>query len=68
MKALIIIGIGFSMFILKNDMIGLYQFDSSVPGAPKIKGEIIVTSILGVELDHSKWRHLGAVVAILIYI
>jgi hypothetical protein len=49
----------------KNDMIGL-EFDSSVPGGPKIKGELILTSILGVELDHSKWWDLGAIVAILI--
>ncbi|XP_062172082.1 ABC transporter G family member 15-like [Alnus glutinosa] len=49
----------------KNDMIGL-EFDSFVPGGPKIKGEVILTSMLGVELDHSKWWDLGAVVAILI--
>ena len=49
----------------KNDMIGL-EFDAFVPGGPKLKGEVILTSMLGVQLDHSKWWDLGAVVVILI--
>uniref|UniRef100_A0A2N9GNN0 ABC transporter domain-containing protein n=1 Tax=Fagus sylvatica TaxID=28930 RepID=A0A2N9GNN0_FAGSY len=49
----------------KNDMIGL-EFDAFVPGDPKLKGEVILTSMLGVQLDHSKWWDLGAVVVILI--
>jgi hypothetical protein len=49
----------------KNDMVGL-EFDSFEPGGQKIKGEVVLTSMLGVELKHSKWWDLGAVVAILI--
>ncbi|KAF3957757.1 hypothetical protein CMV_017263 [Castanea mollissima] len=49
----------------KNDMIGL-EFDSFVPGGPKLKGEVILSSMLGVQLDHSKWWDLGAVAVILI--
>ena len=49
----------------KNDMIGL-EFDAFVPGDPNLKGEVILTSMLGVQLDHSKWWDLGAVVVILI--
>ncbi|XP_075635929.1 ABC transporter G family member 15-like [Castanea sativa] len=49
----------------KNDMIGL-EFDSLVPGGPKLKGEVILSSMLGVQLDHSKWWDLGAVAVILI--
>ncbi|KAG6629905.1 hypothetical protein I3843_14G118000 [Carya illinoinensis] len=49
----------------KNDMIGL-EFDSFAPGEPKLKGEVVLTSMLGVQLNHSKWWDLGAVVVILL--
>lgn len=48
----------------KNDMIGL-EFDSSIPNDPKLKGEVILTTMLGVNLDHSKWWDLFAVIVIL---
>lgn len=49
----------------KNDMVGL-EFDGFIPGGPKLKGEVILTTMLGVNLDHSKWWDLAAVVVILV--
>ncbi|KAM7273516.1 hypothetical protein ACFE04_028835 [Oxalis oulophora] len=49
----------------KNDMIGL-EFDPLVPGMPKLKGDVILTTMLGISLDHSKWWDLFAVMVILI--
>ncbi|KAL3828210.1 hypothetical protein ACJIZ3_017012 [Penstemon smallii] len=49
----------------KNDMIGL-EFEPLVPGQPKLKGERVLTSLLGISLNHSKWWDLAVVVAILI--
>ncbi|KAG6679242.1 hypothetical protein I3842_14G120300 [Carya illinoinensis] len=49
----------------KNDMIRL-EFDSFAPGEPKLKGEVVLTNMLGVQLNHSKWWDLGAVVVILL--
>lgn len=49
----------------KNDMIGM-EFDPLVPGGPKLKGEIILTSMLGMQVDHSKWWDLAVVITILI--
>ncbi|XP_051118548.1 ABC transporter G family member 15-like [Andrographis paniculata] len=49
----------------KNDMIGI-EFDSPQPGQPKLKGEMVLTSMLGISINHSKWWDLAAVGAILI--
>ncbi|CAK9183473.1 unnamed protein product [Ilex paraguariensis] len=49
----------------KNDMIGL-EFDPLQPGDPKLKGEVIIRTMLGMSVHHSKWWDLAAVVAILI--
>ncbi|KAF5725469.1 ABC transporter family protein [Tripterygium wilfordii] len=49
----------------KNDMIGI-EFDPLVPGGPKLKGEIILSTMLGKNAEHSKWWDLAAVVVILI--
>ncbi|XP_048228871.1 ABC transporter G family member 13 isoform X1 [Ricinus communis] len=49
----------------KNDLIGI-EFDPLVPGGPKLKGEVVLTSVLGVNPDHSKWWDLSAVVILLI--
>ncbi|KAJ6670791.1 ABC TRANSPORTER G FAMILY MEMBER 13 [Salix viminalis] len=49
----------------KNDMIGL-EFDPLVPGGPKLKGEEVLTTVLGISLDHSKWWDLAAVLFILV--
>nr|KAJ0200318.1 hypothetical protein LSAT_V11C600308510 [Lactuca sativa] len=49
----------------KNDMIGL-EFDSEYEGEPKLPGEFILTTVLGISLDHSKWWDLAAVAAIII--
>ncbi|KAL8156484.1 ABC transporter G family member 15-like [Apium graveolens] len=49
----------------KNDMIGL-EFEPSEPGEPKLKGENILKSMLGVSLKHSKWWDLAVVVGMLI--
>ncbi|GMP87911.1 hypothetical protein CsSME_00040092 [Camellia sinensis var. sinensis] len=38
----------------KNDMIGL-EFDPLQPGDPKLKGKVIINTVLGISLDHSKW-------------
>ena len=49
----------------KNDLIGL-EFDPLVPGGPKLKGETILTTMLGMHIDYSKWWDLAAVIFILI--
>ncbi|KAK3205238.1 hypothetical protein Dsin_019284 [Dipteronia sinensis] len=49
----------------KNDMIGL-EFDSLERGGPKLKGEVILKTMLGINLKYSKWWDLVAVVVILI--
>lgn len=46
-------------------MIGI-EFDSLEQDGPKLKGEVILTTILGINLDHSKWWDLVAVIAILL--
>ncbi|PON54548.1 ABC transporter-like [Parasponia andersonii] len=51
--------------VYKNDMIGL-EFDPLVPGDPKLKGEIILQTIFGIPLDHSKWWDLMALMCLLI--
>ncbi|CAL5426090.1 unnamed protein product [Camellia sinensis] len=49
----------------KNDMIGL-EFDPLQPGDPKLKGKVIINTVLGISLDHSKWWDLTVVIVILI--
>ncbi|XP_022730940.1 ABC transporter G family member 12-like isoform X2 [Durio zibethinus] len=49
----------------KNDMVGL-EFDGFIPGGPKLKGDVVLTTMLGIRLDHSKWWDLAAVIMILI--
>ncbi|KAK6164116.1 hypothetical protein DH2020_000980 [Rehmannia glutinosa] len=49
----------------KNDMIGI-EFEGAQPGEPKLKGEVVLTSLIGISLNHSKWWDLAAVAAILI--
>ncbi|KAK6141685.1 hypothetical protein DH2020_024578 [Rehmannia glutinosa] len=49
----------------KNDMIGI-EFEGPQPGEPKLKGEVVLTSLIGISLNHSKWWDLAAVAAILI--
>lgn len=51
----------------KNDLIGM-EFDPLVPGDPKLKGEIILTTMLGMKTDHSKWWDLAVVTLILIFL
>ncbi|KAF1885031.1 hypothetical protein Lal_00028920, partial [Lupinus albus] len=49
----------------KNDMIGL-KFDPLIPGGPKLEGEIILTTMLGMRVDYSKWWDLAVIIIILI--
>ncbi|KAF7833699.1 ABC transporter G family member 15-like [Senna tora] len=49
----------------KNSMLGV-EFDPLVPGDPKLKGEVILKTMLGMQVDHSKWWDLAAVILILI--
>nr|XP_016511792.1 PREDICTED: ABC transporter G family member 15-like isoform X3 [Nicotiana tabacum] len=51
----------------KNDLIGL-EFEGIIPGdqTMKLKGEVIISSVLGFSVKHSKWWDLGVVIAILI--
>ncbi|XP_030493228.2 ABC transporter G family member 15 [Cannabis sativa] len=51
--------------VYKNDMIGI-EFDPLVAGNPKLKGEIILQTMFGMPLDHSKWWDLAALVCLLI--
>ncbi|XVE75589.1 hypothetical protein DITRI_Ditri12bG0105600 [Diplodiscus trichospermus] len=48
----------------KNDMIGL-EFDPPVPGEPKLKGEMILHDTFGIQLHHSKWWDLAALISLL---
>ncbi|KAK2999268.1 hypothetical protein RJ639_022974 [Escallonia herrerae] len=50
----------------KNDMIGI-EFDPAQPGDPKLKGEVLLETVLGVSLRHSKWWDLAVVIAILLF-
>lgn len=49
----------------KNDMIGM-EFDPLEPGGTKLKGEIILKTMLGIRVDISKWWDLVAVMIILV--
>ncbi|XP_062117753.1 ABC transporter G family member 15-like [Humulus lupulus] len=51
--------------VYKNDMIGI-EFDPLVAGDPKLKGEILLQTMFGMPLDHSKWWDLMALVCLLI--
>lgn len=46
-------------------MIGM-EFDAPLAGQPKMKGEVVLRSVLGVSLKHSKWWDLCAVAGILL--
>nr|GMD24487.1 ABC transporter G family member 15-like [Ipomoea batatas]GME18250.1 ABC transporter G family member 15-like [Ipomoea batatas] len=48
----------------KNDMLGL-EFEPINSSEVKLNGEVILTTILGISVEHSKWWDLGAVIAIL---
>ncbi|CAI0439647.1 unnamed protein product [Linum tenue] len=50
---------------LKNDMMGL-EFDSAIPGRPKITGEFILTNTYGMNLRYSKWRDVAALFCLLL--
>ncbi|TXG70343.1 hypothetical protein EZV62_005278 [Acer yangbiense] len=49
----------------KNDMIGL-DFDPQNPGDTKVMGEEVLQKIFGMELDHSKWCDLLALLVLLV--
>ncbi|VVB00574.1 unnamed protein product [Arabis nemorensis] len=49
----------------KNEMIGV-EYDPLFPLAPKMKGEVILQTLLGVNPAHSKWVDLVVVMMILI--
>jgi hypothetical protein len=49
----------------KNDLLGL-EFEPLIPGDPKLTGEYVITHMLGIELSHSKWWDLTALLIILI--
>lgn len=40
------------------------EFDPLIPGDPKLKGEFLLRTMLGISLSHSKWWDLAAVLAI----
>ena len=40
------------------------EFDPLIPGDPKLTGEFLLRTMLGVSLSHSKWWDLAAVLAI----
>ncbi|XP_004293165.1 PREDICTED: ABC transporter G family member 13-like isoform X2 [Fragaria vesca subsp. vesca] len=49
----------------KNGLIGR-EFDSRTPNGPKLKGEDILTTLLGIQPDQSKWWDFAAVIAIVV--
>lgn len=51
---------------LKDGLIGL-TFDPLFPGAPKLKGEDVLTTMFGVSLSHSKWWDLVALYILVLF-
>ncbi|KAJ9699243.1 hypothetical protein PVL29_008039 [Vitis rotundifolia] len=51
--------------VYKNLLLGL-EFDPIMPGTPKLKGEVILRTMLGIPLSHSKWWDLTAILVIFI--
>ncbi|KAJ7964069.1 ABC transporter G family member [Quillaja saponaria] len=49
----------------KNDLLGL-EFDPMIPGDPKLKGEYVITKMIGIPIDYSKWWDLAALLFILL--
>ncbi|XP_014494304.1 ABC transporter G family member 15-like [Vigna radiata var. radiata] len=49
----------------KNDLLGL-EFEPLIPGDNKLTGEYVITHMLGIELNHSKWWDLAALFVILL--
>ncbi|KAK4419589.1 ABC transporter G family member 15 [Sesamum alatum] len=49
----------------KNDMIGI-EFENPLAGQPPLQGEVVLTTLLGISLNHSKWWDLAAVAANLV--
>ncbi|CAD5315238.1 unnamed protein product [Arabidopsis thaliana] len=49
----------------KNDFLGL-EFDPMFAGEPKMTGEQVINKIFGVQVTHSKWWDLSAIVLILV--
>ncbi|CAH2036397.1 unnamed protein product [Thlaspi arvense] len=49
----------------KNEMIGV-EYDSPLPLVPKMKGELILETVLGINPANSKWLDLAVVMMILI--
>ncbi|CAL1352421.1 unnamed protein product [Linum trigynum] len=50
---------------LKNDMMRL-EFDSEIPGRPKITGESILKNTYGMNLTYSKWLDVSALFCLLL--
>ncbi|CAI0374919.1 unnamed protein product [Linum tenue] len=50
---------------LKNDMMGL-EFDSAIPGRPKITGESILKNSYGMNIRYSKWWDVAALFCLLL--
>jgi hypothetical protein len=48
----------------KNDLLGL-EFELMMPGQPKLKGEYIITDMMGLSLNHSKWLDLAMIFVLL---
>jgi hypothetical protein len=48
----------------KNDLIGL-EFEPMMPGQPKLTGEYIITKMMGLSLNHSKWLDLSMIFVLL---
>ncbi|CDY22844.1 BnaA06g02330D [Brassica napus] len=49
----------------KNEMIGV-EYNSPLPLVPKMKGELILETVLGINPAQSKWLDLGVVLMILV--
>ncbi|CAN8255310.1 unnamed protein product [Cochlearia groenlandica] len=60
----VVIGAGY-IGAFKNEMIGV-EYDSPLPLEPKMKGELILKTVLGINAERSKWLDLVVVMVILI--
>ncbi|KAL8170871.1 hypothetical protein V2J09_022675 [Rumex salicifolius] len=52
--------------LYKNDLIGL-EFEPLLPGDPKLRGSVIITTMFGIRVDHSKWWDLAAIYIIVLF-
>ncbi|KAL8159438.1 hypothetical protein V2J09_000975 [Rumex salicifolius] len=65
----LVIGAGNSdddLRLLSFDLRSSQEFDPLVPGDPKLKGSVLIRTMFGIPMDHSKWVDLAALYLIVL--